>query len=791
VLFSTRDLDCGEAELMAIRLGKWGDNIFPDRCRMTLISGARLGPYEILSPVGAGGMGEIYRARDTRLDRSVALKILSAGLGHDADYRSRFEREAKAIARLTHPHICTLHDVGHENGIDFLVMEYLEGETLAQRLERGLLPVPEALGYAVEILEALEQAHSQGILHCDLKPSNVFLTQSGTKLLDFGIAKIRRREPATEPGNREHPTETLSLIEEDVLLGTVHYMAPERIDGQPASASADLFAFGAVLYEMLTGGKAFDGHDRGGILTAILTKEPIAASQVRPGVSSAIDRLLARCLAKDANRRWQSAHDLRLELQSIAEHDDVTASPSSDSIRPTVRRAGMVAGTAALIGIVAIVVARSFATPAGDLKPVQFAVSPPQGTAFRDGGGILNVSPDGRSIVFVAGADGQTLLWLRPLDSTAARPLAGTDGAINPFWSPDSRFVAFFAKGKLKKIDVAGGVPETLCDGDERGGTWNREGVILFTSDYGLFRVGAGGGPATRVTRPDATRQEYGHAWPQFLPDGNRYLYRVKSTNAEYTGIYLGSLDGGQPPVWLVGVDSNPVYAPGYVLFGREGRVFAQAFDTRRARLVGEPLPIADHVVHNQITGRWTLAASETVLAYRTLEPRQLMWVDRQGRALGRVGPVGEYRNPAISSTGDRVAVGRLDPRTDTEDIWVIEAAHGTASRLTFDPAEDIEPVWSPDGREIVFASNRSGHWAIYKKPSDGSGAEAQLVSDGLPMDWSRDGHWLLFRNGQPTSTTNPLTLWILQLDHDRRLIPLMRTVPVEANQGHCRTRGT
>jgi Tol biopolymer transport system component len=502
--------------------------------------------------------------------------------------------------------------------------------------------------------------------------------------------------------------------------------------------------------------------------------------------------LLERCLAKDPDRRWQSAHDLRLELQWIDEHDSLTASPSADSIRPAVKRAGGWVAITALTGMIAVVVGRSFAPPAGDLQPIQFVVTPPQGVAFRPGGGLMNVSPDGRSLVFAARANGQTLLWLRSLDSTTARPLAGTDGGVNPFWSPDSRFVAFFAQGKLKKIEVSGGAPETLCDSGELGGTWSRAGVILFSSDQkdGLFRVGAGGGPATQITWPDATRQEYAHAWPHFLPDGHRYLYRVKSTKTEYTGIYLGTLDGAAAPLRVVAADSNPVYAPGYLLFGREGRVFAQAFDTRRARLVSEPIPIADHVVHNPITGRWTVAASETgVLAYRMRESKQLVWVDRHGRQLDRLGPDGEYTNPVLSPAGDRVAVGRLDPRTDTEDIWVIETVHGTASRLTFDPAWDTEPVWSPDGRQIVFASNRSGHWAIYKKASDGSGAEAQLVSDGLPMDWSRDGQWLLFRNGAPTSASL-LTLWILPLERDRRPTPLMRTVPVEAHHGQVSSDG-
>jgi Tol biopolymer transport system component len=751
----------------------------------SLTPGSSLGPYLIIELLAAGGMGEVYKARDARLDRTVAIKVLPAVLSDDPDVLQRFEREARAIAALSHPHICTLYDVGNQNGTEYLVMEYLEGETLAARLARSALPLAESLRYVVEILDALEHAHAHGILHCDLKPSNILLTKSGTKLLDFGIAKIQRRDPVlTTSDGEQSPAETASLAAEEALFGTAQYMAPERLEGEPASASADLFAVGAVLYEMITGRKAFDGRDRGEILAAILASEPVAVSELQPHVPPALDHVMARCLAKDPDRRWQSAHDLRLELQWFAERDSRTASLSFYSTRTAVGRVGAFVLGMAVIAFIVAFAARSFGPTSQDTQRIQFVVNPPADIAFQAGGGMMNISPDGRLLVFAAARAGADhLLWLRSLDSTSARPLAGTDGGLNPFWSPDSRFVGFFAQQKLKKTDVFGGPPETLCDAPGGlGGTWNRDGLILFARNNpgGLARVAAGGGPPTPVTHPETARQEYAHSWPQFLPDGHRFVYLIKSRSDAYTGIYLGSLEGNTY-LRLVDADSNPVYTPGYLLFGRDGRVFAQPFDAGRARLRSEPVPLADQVVHNPITGRWSVAASETgVLAYRMSGPKQLLWVDRGGQSLGQVGPAGQYRNPALSPTGDRVAVARLDPRTGTEDIWVIETVRGTATRITFDPAWDTEPVWSPDGRQIVFASNRSGHYAIYQKAADGSGVETLLFSDGWPTDWSRDGRFLVFRN-RPTTF---LTLWALPLMSDRQPIPLPQT-PFDVSQGH------
>jgi Tol biopolymer transport system component len=754
--------------------------------RMTLTSGARLGPYEVLSPVNAGGMGEIYKARDIRLDRTVAIKILPADHANDPHARDRFDREARAIAHLTHPHICTLHDVGREHGTDFLVMEYLEGETLAQRLERGALPVAESLRLALEILHALEHAHAQGIYHCDLKPSNILLTRSGTKLLDFGIAQIQQREAVRASRDHERPGETLSLAAEDAVFGTVHYMAPERVDGQPASAAADLFAFGAVLYEMVTGRKAFGGRDRGETLAAVLTDEPVVASELCTDVSPTLDRVIVRCLAKVPENRWQSAHDLRLELHWVAEHGGLTTTSPRSVGRLTARwAAGLVLGVA-LIALTIVLAARSFGPTPGDRGPMRFVVAAPEETTFSTAGKWLDVSPDGRWLVFVAlRKNGQSQLWLRALDSTTARLLPGTEGAGSPFWSPDSRFLGFEANGQLKKIDVFGGTPQTLSENvaprGVRGGTWSREGVILFAPGYlrgGLFRVSAAGGQPTPATQLDAAREEVLHTWPQFLPDGRRFLYRTWSPKTGSTGVYLGSLDTPNLHVQINGVDSNPMYAAGYVLFGREGTLFAQAFDARHTRVEGEPILIAEQVLQNPASGQMSAATSEAgILAYRGLGLQQLVWVDRSGRVLGEVGPPGVYKDPAISPTADRVAVSRLDPRTGTEDIWMIDVVRGTAARLTSDPARDTAPLFSPDGRHIVFSSNRGQAITsqLYQKALEDAQAEERLstVSVSRATDWSRDGRLVI------VDVAEPNTHWqvsVLTVTGDRDPVTLTRT---------------
>jgi Tol biopolymer transport system component len=760
---------------------------------MPLTCDTRLGPYEILGPAGSGAMGEVYRARDTRLSRTVAIKVLPSNVSEDRAYTARLQREARAISSLNHPHICTLHDIGHENGIDFLVMEYVEGETLAKRLEKGPLPLTESLRYAIEILEGLEHAHSHGILHCDLKPSNILVTKSGAKLLDFGVATIQKREPAGRSTDQGCPEDTMSLVAEDGMYGTIHYMAPERLEGQPASASTDLFAFGAVLYEMVTGRKAFDGRDRGEIMAAILTSEPIAVSQVRANLPPLLDHLIARCLARHPDDRWQAAHDVRFELQWILEQGSRTASSSSHSGRWTAKRTlGMIVGTA-LVAVMIVLVARVFAPAAVEPQTMRFAVSPPEETTFSTAQGAkwMDVSPDGRWLVFSAlRPNGQGQLWIRGLDSTTARPLAGTEEGQNAFWSADSRFLAFSAEGQLKKIDVSGGVPQTLCaipTRVARGGTWNREGVLLFAPatagpsvgphsfQGGLLRVSAAGGMTIPVTNLDATREEVIHGWPQFLPDGRHFLYRIRSHNDAYTGIYLGSIDEPTQRVQLVNVDSNPMYSSGHLLFGRGGTLFAQPFDARRARLADEPIPIVEQVVQNPSTGQLSAGVSETgILAYFEAGPQQLVWIDRSGRELGRLGPAGVYRGFSLSSNGDHVAVSLLDRRTGTESIWIIDAHTNQPRRLTFESARDFAPTFSSDGMRIAFTSDPGGHRYLSEVGADGS--QPQRITppaEGIPTHWSRDGRFVVF--GRLTLGTNS-DIWVVPMTGDRKPFAFLQT---------------
>ncbi|MGH9363953.1 MAG: protein kinase domain-containing protein, partial [Thermoanaerobaculia bacterium] len=543
---------------------------------MTLSAGFRLGPYEVLAPLGAGGMGEVYKAKDTRLERTVAIKVLPAHLSSSEEMRQRFEREARAISQLSHPHICALYDVGSHEGTEYLVMEYLEGETLATRLAKGSLPLDQTLSCGIQIADALDKAHRQGIVHRDLKPGNVMLTKSGVKLLDFGLAKLRQAE--SEPvASRLSAlgTEGTPLTAEGTLLGTLQYMAPEQLEAKEADARTDIFAFGATLYEMATGRKAFSGTSQASLISAIMTAEPALISTIQPMTPPALDRMVKTCLAKDPDERWQNAHDLMRELRWIAELGSQAGVPGPVVARRKSRERfswGLTAVTL-LVALAAVAAAVRYAHRAAMLaRPMRSSMVLPEKSALR----AAAISPDGTRVVFVArDSSGRNLLWIRPLDSLAVQPLPGTENPSFPFWSPDSRFIGFFADGKLKKIDASGGPPQTLCDAPvNRGGTWNREGVILFApvSDGPIYRVSASGGLPTPVTRLDPSRGETSHRWPFFLPDGQHFLYLVASFGGpkEKTGIYVGSLDSKEEK-FLLPANSSVAYAPpGYLLFFRE-----------------------------------------------------------------------------------------------------------------------------------------------------------------------------------------------------------------------------
>ncbi len=729
---------------------------------MPLSPGSRLGPYEILSPLGAGGMGEVYRARDTRLERAVAIKVLPRHLSPSADLRERFEREAKTISRISHPHICALYDVNREGETEYLVMELLEGETLSARLERRALPLEQVLRYAVEIADALDFAHRQGIVHRDLKPANVMLTKFGAKLLDFGLAKVFKPGGPVESVTSV-PT-AVNVTREGTFLGTWPYMAPEQLEGREVDARTDIFAFGAVLYEMATGRTAFSGTTQASLVGAILHTEPPPISMVQPMTPPALDRVVKTCLSKDANDRFQTAHDLRLQLQWIAEGGSQAGVPASVVARRRSRErlawAAAAAATLAALAVALLVPAR----PREALHRVQSSILPPEKSAFVFDGGPMALSPDGRRLAFLAPtAEGKNLLWVRPLNGMAAQPLADTDGAGYPFWSPDSRFLGFFAGGKLKKIDASGEPPQVLCDAQSgRGGTWNREGVILFSPSLrdALQRVSSAGGSPAPATELDASKQEYSHRFPFFLPDGRHFLYLAQAMRAGQIGgeeVCIGSLESKERRS-LFRANSNPVFAPaapgaasGHILFSRERTLLAQPFDARRLRLSGEAFAVGEQVQYFANFGFGVFTASDNgILAYQASGAgsiTQVVWLDRSGKQLDVLGPPADYLRPRLSRDGRRVAIDVGDPQTGRFDIWIYDLARRVSTRFTFE-ADSVFPIWWPDDSRIVFQSNRKGQSALYQKVSSGTGNEEFLVQEGglkVPTDLSSDGRFLAY----------------------------------------------
>jgi len=760
---------------------------------MAILPGRRLGPYEILSAIGAGGMGEVYRARDTRLDRIVAIKVLPAHLADRAELRERFEREAKTIASLNHPHICTLYDTGHQDSVDFLVMEYLEGGTLAQRLVKGSLPIQQALQYAIEIADALDKAHRKGITHRDLKPGNVMLTKSGTKLLDFGLAKLKQEVAPAIPDS-QLPTMKSAVTAEGTILGTLQYMAPEQVEAKEVDARTDIFALGAVVYEMATGKKAFDGKTSASVMAKILEAEPPSMASLQPMTPPALDRVVKKCLAKEPEKRWQAASDVCDELKWIAEDGSQTGMSA-----PVAARSKSPLGDARFARILSAVFFLAmlalgyfaYSRPAPQQsRAVRFTLFPPDKWSLAGTGAVttgasapVNISPDGQQVAFVAvSEEGKTLLWVRSLDALTAQPLAGTEGASAPFWSPDSRSLGFFAGGKLKKIDESGGPPITLCDApDNRGGTWNSDGLILFApiNTSVLEKVSASGGvpsPATVLGQG-----ELGHIRPSFLPDGRHFLYSTIAPRPGLGGpIFLGSLDSAERKVLFNANSANALYSQGYLLFLRETTLVAQPFDARRLVLTGDAFPIAERIRTSTSTQPYGyFSASENgALVYQTgaeTASSQLQWFDRTGKQIGALGDPAAYRSVELSPDGKRVSVSILDEAGKGEDIWLYDVARGLRTRFTFGPANAFA-VWSPDGNRIVFASRRKGSFDLYQKDSSGAGNEETLLEDNLnkyPVSWSPDGRFLLFES---LGSSRSSELFALPLTGDRKPFPLLQT---------------
>ncbi len=764
---------------------------------MALQPGKRLGPYEIVGAIGAGGMGEVYRARDTRLERDVAIKVLPQHLASNPQLKQRFEREARTVSSLNHPHICALYDVGHEAGTDYLVMEYLEGETLARRLEKGALPTEQILLYGIEVADALDKAHRRGVVHRDLKPGNIMLTpQSGAKVLDFGLAKSA---PAlgSAVAFSGTPTQSSPLTAEGAIVGTFQYMSPEQLEGKEADARSYIFSFGAVLYEMTTAKMAFPGKSQYSVASAILEKDPEPITALQPMTPPALERLVKRCLAKDPEDRWQTARDLAVELKWISEagsqaghapYGAMAGVPAPIVSRRKVREKvlwGVAAVSLVLAAALSYAYIRRMSAP---VRPIRSLILPPEKVSFAVGGyeGGPVLSPDGTRLVFPGrDASGKEALWVRPLDSLTAQRLEGTEDSSYPFWSPDSRTIGFFAGGKLKKIDAAGGPAQTLCDAPGgRGGAWSEREVIVFAPEItsGLSRVPVAGGTPTEITHLAQSQGGFSHRWPTFLPGGRHFLYWAGNpfaTNAPNTGIFVGALDSSEQK-FLVQAESNALYAPpGYLLYLREQTLMAQPFDAGSLKLKGDAFPVGEHVSSPQAfrLGLFTVSPNG-LLVYQTGQgvSAQFLWVDAHGNKVGTVGEAGNQVFPRLSPNGARLAYVTQDPQSKNVDIWIMDLARGVRTRFTFDPAADLSPVWSPDGSRIVFNSARKGRYDLYVKDASGAASEELLYeSNGekTPSDWSRDRRYVAFDVQDPKTKYD---IWVLPMSGDKKPIPFLQT---------------
>ncbi len=753
---------------------------------MPILPGRRLGPYEILSAIGAGGMGEVYRARDARLNRDVALKVIPEVFAADADRMARFEREAKLLASLNHPHIAAIYGLEESSSTNALVMELVEGPTLADRIAAGPIPLDEALPIAKQIAEALEYAHDHGVIHRDLKPANIKVKPDGTvKVLDFGLAKAMLGDPtATDMSNS--PTLSMAATMAGTILGTAAYMSPEQARGKAVDRRADIWAFGVVLFEMLTGHAVFAGEDVSETLAFVMTKEP-AFDALPAKTPSAIRTLLRRCLTKDVRQRLQHIGEARFALEHSG---DAPAEPVA--VR---RKSGewVLASVAAIAIVAAAMGWGAFAylrRGPEDARPVRFFVSPPDTgrlamSAPTASGAVVSplaVSPDGSRIAIVtAGADGKLQLWIRSFDTLAAQPLAGTEGAFQPFWSPDSRFIGFFASGKLKKIEVSGGPPITLCDApDPRNGTWNRDGVIVFgpEASSALERVSAAGGVPTPATT--LSQSETVHMRPFFLPDGQHFLYRA-STGSGGGPLYAASLNSAERKLLLNADSSNVFYSQGYLLFLRETTLMAQPFDARRLALTGDAFPIAENIRNSAtFNPAGVFSVSDNgVLVYQTgtgTAGSVLLWLDRAGKQTGVLGDAAQYTDLELSPDGKRASFSIPDQAGKGRDIWLYDVARGLRTRFTFDSPGARDSIWSPDGSRVVFNSSRKGHLDLYQKSSSGAATEEVLLEDNqdkYPASWSPDGRFILYRTrGGPTGSD----LFLLPLSGDHKPVPFLNT---------------
>jgi eukaryotic-like serine/threonine-protein kinase len=748
---------------------------------MGLAPGTKLGPYEILAPLGTGGMGEVYRARDTRLDRTVAIKILPSHLANDPIRKQRFEREAKAISGLNHPNICTLHDVGSQDGIDYLVMECVDGDSLARRLEQGPLPVEKVLKIGREIADALDKAHHNGIIHRDLKPANIMLTKSGAKLLDFGLARPTSPSAsiATMTGTS---AQQASVTQEGTIVGTFQYMSPEQVEGKELDARSDVFSFGAVLYEMVTGLRAFEGKSQLSVASAILEKEPSSISSIKPMSPRRLDHIIRRCLAKDPDERWQTARDLALELKSIELEDAPSAGRSSGWMHASRNSRDWLFRV--LTALLAISTVFLLLRPRQKTEPsqetIRSSILVPQGEELDEWSGTA-ISPDGKYLVFSASAPGWGgKLWIRRLDSLTAKPLSGTDGAAHPFWSPDSKWIGFDSGSKLRKISVDGGTVVDICDAaNMRGGSWGTKDGILFVSGVGVpvSLVPAAGGTPVAVTELDKSIGELTHRWPVFLPDGKHFLY---FSRGKENAVYAASLDSKERKLILKN-ETNALYvSPGYLLFVRSGVLMAQRFDAANLELSGTAMAIADSVAVFAGQQRALFSASENGIVAIQSKVKllaQLVWVDQSGRVLETLGEPAmfEYSDLSVARDGQKIALGIIDPVDGSNNIWVYDLASHQRTRLTFEKLLAQNPVWSADSSRIIFTSNRLGPPKLFSIPATGVG-EGELLLSSDQSDVSRasspDGRYLIFTR-TPLDKMLDHTLWVLPLVGERKPYPM------------------
>lgn len=748
---------------------------------MTLSHGTRLGAYNIVALIGAGGMGEVYRARDARLGRDVAIKVLPSGVAEDPERLRRFEQEARAAAALNHPNILAVYDIGQHDSAPYIVSELLEGETLRERLNGGAPPVRKTVEYAIQIAHGLAAAHEKGIVHRDLKPENIFVTGDGrVKILDFGLAKLTQPEPSAAALSTlpTTPPDTLP----GVVLGTVGYMSPEQVRGLAADHRSDIFAFGAILYEMLSLRRAFAAATPADTMTAILKEDPPDLPAAERHIPPPLTRIVDRCLEKNSTARFQTASDLAFALESVSSQSDSAAetiTPGRKALLQNARVAWGVATSSLLVAALAIATTLYLrpAAPAPVVTRLD-VVTPPTSDAFS-----FALSPDGRQLAFVANGEKGSQLWLRPLDQVRAQLLAGTEGASYPFWAPDGRALGFFADGKLKRIDVTGGALQVLADAPyPRGGTWNADGVIVFSPMAAdpLMRVAATGGPVVPATHLAA--EQGSHRWPQFLPDGRRFLFLMATGQPQTHGVYVGSLDGGEP-TRVMPAETAAVYAaPGYLLHvsqGAQGVLTAYPFDAARATVVDEPMPVAQVVGTDDGARHGAFSVSaQGILAHRPGSParRQLVWVDGAGKMLGAIGPPDESApgNPELAPDGQRVGIGRIVQ--GNTDVWLIDVGRGVPSRFTFDVAIDNAPVWSPDASRVVFRSSRKGVHDLFEKPARGTSDEQPLLVTSQvksPLDWSRDGRFLLYGTQDPKTGTD---LWVLPLTGERKPFAVLQS---------------